>query len=400
MNFSIMLDVIIGMVFIYLVFSLLASAINEAIAAMLDSRSKWLAHGLQRLLQEPGKPKQADLVDALFAQPLLSQLGRRPLTSKFLGTPHGRSPNSIPPDLALPALLNSALSAGASSVVSKVYASVADIDAAVAAMPESALKANVLQLRTKGQVTLVDFEADFKAWFEDFGEEIGGWYRQKTHYVLLWIGFALAFAANLDSISLFRQLSLDPGARASLVKAAMAQAKLTEPSLTEQQAAVSAAQSSLNVARNDEKVLRTAASQCEAALPKDPAKDAAKVAACKTGVEAAIKLSADLAQKLSEARASHRQEVDKLTATLYEGGIKLGWDHGPAAKVFDLWSPSTWTAPLHEQFSLLKLLGLFLSGLALSLGAPVWFDLLKNLTSIRSVGLTRAESASKKKKSA
>ena len=51
MNFGIMIDVILGMVFIFLVFSLIASAINESIAAMFDSRSRWLAYGIGRLLQ-------------------------------------------------------------------------------------------------------------------------------------------------------------------------------------------------------------------------------------------------------------------------------------------------------------------------------------------------------------
>ena len=49
---STILDVAIGIVFIYLLVSLVISATNELIAALLKSRAKNLSKGIQVLLQD------------------------------------------------------------------------------------------------------------------------------------------------------------------------------------------------------------------------------------------------------------------------------------------------------------------------------------------------------------
>ena len=421
MNLSIMFDVIIGMVFIYLVFSLLASAINEAIAAIFDSRSRWLAYGIRRLLEpiDAGtinqmsglmrtffnvvnsfkafankylsgtfqveiKPNPAT---AFFSQPLLSNLGRRPFVAMF--TPKGRSPNYIPPDLALPGLLNTA-----SGLASKTYFTLAEIDQVIAKLPPSALKANLEQLRSKGQANFAQFEADFIKWFEGFGEEIGRWYRQKTYYMLLLVGFALAFVSNLDSIAIFRQLSIDPKARDTLVRAAVAEAELSEPTLKPKLDAAIAAQDKYKKMLEKQKGVKNATKACKDATKNDALKSEVCIAA-----ESSVANEVATALKdFEDAKTARSDEVAKLTTVLSDGGIKLGWGEALVPSKMKPSSIKEWLAPIKDQWSAIKFLGLFLSGLALSLGAPIWFDLLKNLVSIRSVGNSLAEEVGKKKK--
>ena len=68
---STILDVAVAIVFIYLLVSLVVSAINELIAAVLKSRAKNLVQGIQALLQDPS---QAGWVARLYEHPLIESL--------------------------------------------------------------------------------------------------------------------------------------------------------------------------------------------------------------------------------------------------------------------------------------------------------------------------------------
>lgn len=83
-----------------------------------------------------------------------------------------------------------------------------------------------------------------------------------------------------------------------------------------------------------------------------------------------------------------QKQTDELRTALESTGLKLGW------------APGEWSHLCDGGFAKwgLKLLGLLLSALAVSLGAPFWFDVLKSLASIRSVGLNLSEQGQQKAK--
>jgi len=66
------LDVVIGLVFVYLVASLIASAVNELFENRLNYRSKDLERGIKELLDHDG----SDIVKKLYDHPLISGLFR------------------------------------------------------------------------------------------------------------------------------------------------------------------------------------------------------------------------------------------------------------------------------------------------------------------------------------
>jgi hypothetical protein len=74
------------------------------------------------------------------------------------------------------------------------------------------------------------------------------------------------------------------------------------------------------------------------------------------------------------------ETVQQRSASLNASGLELGWTERA-------WH-DTWQSPL-SAFE--KLVGLLLSAFAVSMGAPFWFDLLKNLVAIRSVGKNLSE---------
>ena len=66
------LDTTIGLVFVYLMLSLVCTALNEWIASMLSRRAKTLYEGLKTLLWDPKKPS---LLADFYAHPLVQDLG-------------------------------------------------------------------------------------------------------------------------------------------------------------------------------------------------------------------------------------------------------------------------------------------------------------------------------------
>ncbi|HET8705964.1 MAG TPA: hypothetical protein VFM46_06645, partial [Pseudomonadales bacterium] len=70
-----------------------------------------------------------------------------------------------------------------------------------------------------------------------------------------------------------------------------------------------------------------------------------------------------------------RQTVSSAAADLNSNGLELGWKKMPSS--------------FSEYLS--KLAGLFISIVAISLGAPFWFSLLQRFMQVRASGLAPAE---------
>ena len=67
---SLMLDVAIGMVLVYLLLSFVAAAVREGVETLFKERSQFLQRGVTELLHDP------DLTAALFSHPQVSALYR------------------------------------------------------------------------------------------------------------------------------------------------------------------------------------------------------------------------------------------------------------------------------------------------------------------------------------
>lgn len=342
------IDIALGMIVVYLTFALGVTAFNEAVASFLSSRAKWLQRGVAALLT-PSSPKgKVELpvgTDAFFRSPFIAMLGSASGADKRFAASY------IPPWTMLQGLLD-AFNNGKTEALETI----AEIESAAMRLPEGApIRAAVEGLIAQASGDMEKFRTLVDKWFAEFDEQVRSWYRQKTQYVLVFLSAIVAGTLNLDTIQLVRQLSVDDKTRSALVvKAVDASAKTDLKQLLDK-TALDAAEKEL--------------SALQAESP--PAKEK---------VEAARK-------RLSEELA----RFDKAGADLIKGlatdGLQLGW----SAVAFGGMGPYEWA---------LKLIGLLLSAAALSLGAPFWFDLLKKVASIRSVGLDLTERAARAAKKA
>jgi hypothetical protein len=190
-------------------------------------------------------------------------------------------------------------------------------------------------LMTAASEELDSLQTRLEGWFNEKMDRVSGWYKRKTQVFLLLIGLALALGFNADSLMVGRTLWNNANLRDSV--SATAQAIVQSGGSLCQQASVTGATQSF-----DDQL------------------------SC---------LSSDVGQ------------INGL-------GLPLGW---PTPRGLDIRHPTTlfrglggdprtWNSSHYLGQVLQKVLGLLLTALAISLGAPFWFELLGRAINLRSSG--------------
>jgi hypothetical protein len=216
------LDVALGLVFIYLVLSLICSAACEAIESLLKSRSHYLKRGIQELLNDPsGK----ELVAELYSHPLVCSL----FTGRYNPAKNGNLPSYIPPANFALALMD--IAGIANSVKSAAGASGADaIQSALAAYSSKnpAVAQALLTLAHTADFDLNRMRTAIEAWYNSSMDRVSGWFKRRTHWVVLALGLIIAAGINADTILITNSIATDKSLRESLVAAASVEAKQSE----------------------------------------------------------------------------------------------------------------------------------------------------------------------------
>ncbi|NIS67293.1 MAG: hypothetical protein GTO05_19415 [Gemmatimonadales bacterium] len=288
------LDVVIGLAFVYLVLSLICSAMQELVAVLLSLRSATLREGIDNLLEDENL-KDANgavrnLADDVYQHALVRNLSKK-----------GKDPSYIPARSFALALLD-VLKDPASG-----RGALTEAKDTVDKLPSGRLKEALGALIDSAQGDIEKVRENIEGWFDDAMDRVSGWYKRTARRWMLGIAFGLAVIFNVDSIEVAKGLWQEPTLRAAVVQNA------------------------------DE-----------------------FVAAGDQSAEATI-------------RELH-QELDELA-------LPIGW-------------PARWGFSLEDVgLFLLALVGWALTALAVSLGAPFWFDGLGRLLNIRAAGQRPAKAA-------
>ncbi len=278
---STVLEVAIGVVFIYLLLSLICTALNEGISSLINKRGKNLFEGVKNLLNDPeftGLAQQVyhhGLVDGLsqnasdpkvpnrlpsymhsnnFSLALLDILGARgaiassdpnaPVDSKAAeklnaardaAVASAKDPKNLDLFNKAAEALEQALAVGR-TLAAKCPDPLGNIQAGVNALPDGHSKESMLVLidKTRREVTTLEHQAEafrknLEGWYNNSMDRVGGWYKRWTQKVLLVLGFVVVFATNADTLMLVQHLTSDGALRAALVNAAQDAAKLPPP---------------------------------------------------------------------------------------------------------------------------------------------------------------------------
>ena len=268
----------------------------------------------------------------------------------------------------------------AGEVKEDAFAAVATIKTAADTLPtNSPARKIILDLCARSNGDLERFRSLLESWFNTFEDQVTAWYKQKTHLVVGAMSLVLVCTMNIDTVALVRQLATDTKVRTAMVAVALEISNAPDLGKVFDTTARDKATAELTAKLGSEK---TAAE----ALAKDRNNATLKVEA-----QDAASAAATAQQTADTEQAAVMKRVADLAQGLTAAGVRVGWTAGDWAALWraDGVAPD-WLALL------VKLVGFLVSTAAISLGAPFWFNTLKTLASIRSVGPSTDESKAKR----
>ncbi|MGZ3628336.1 MAG: hypothetical protein ACXVDN_11775 [Ktedonobacteraceae bacterium] len=191
---SYILDIAIGLVFVYMLLSLLCSTINEqVITRILSLRAKTLEAGIQSMLDG-----NADLTKEVYANSLIQGLSQTTHSGKT------RNPSYIPSNIFAQAVL-------ALDVV-QTYTNKSD--------KQNSLIPSALALLIQKANGDPKKELDYiEQWYDDTMDRVSGWYKRNVQLIIFILGFIIVVGLNVDTIAIITNISNDSIIRAGLVSA-------------------------------------------------------------------------------------------------------------------------------------------------------------------------------------
>lgn len=223
-----------------------------------------------------------------------------------------------------------------------------------------------------------EFAKYLENWFDDSMFRVSGWYKRQTQFILIFLGFFAAVIFNVDTIEIAGKLSKDKNLRDQLIQSATAYTQSHRQGV--------AGSSGTNTAAPKElKEISDKWNKVDSLLNND-INDLNSLLAIGWGDFGASRNAKVIIERYP---MEYKQNFDiisqKTVAHSYESIIKVrGWilqriynNHWIKLKIGYVWK---------EMWRPKKLLGFLLTAMAISLGSPFWFDLLNKLINLRGAG--------------
>lgn len=330
------LEVAIGLFFGYLVLSLAVTAANEMSAAWFRRRAWMLRKGVVNLLDDEA------------------------LASRFYDHPIVRSLYSPPGPIARLPLMRRLVGRGPSYIPSRTFAiALLDVLQREPASEASRVEQVVTLLRKEADGDAQALKAHVETWFNDAMERVSGWYKRRTQVLLLLWATAVVVATNSDTLVITNALWRDPALRQAIVQRA-------EQYMAEQAPAAVPA-------------VTLATDQAPPPPPLPPDQQAeVDFQAASARYDAALQDLAELQLPIGWERST--SAVDDTGDPSLRLVTDTATDNWPGA-IWEAGAAGRWWQAIREHF-----IGWVLTILAVSLGAPFWFDTLNRIISIRSAG--------------
>lgn len=197
-----------------------------------------------------------------------------------------------------------------------------DVRDAVTKLSDSEIKKALLVLIDEASGDLKKVRDNIENWFDDAMDRVSGWYARKAQLITLFLALVVTVLLNADTIMIANSLSQDAALRATVIATA------------------------------GEYIMQTTSAETES--NKDPSK-----------------------------------KINEIRSQLQLLQLPIGWspkdkDANDTKKSIFCYLRAALPSDSPEWFS--KIAGLFITTMAVSLGAPFWFDILNKIVNLRSVG--------------
>jgi len=334
------LSVAIGLIFIFLLLSMLTSYVMELISALFEMRSKNLINAVQLLLEpttdqlngvnrlrqtwadgkeiwDKGISEAADeefqkaiaskinenFLKAFFTHPIIASLSR---------------PNKLPsyiPSREFGTVMLDLFAKAGTTETTKPEEFLAGVRNGVLTLQNNALRMAILPMVDNAEVLESDVEkkianvrSSIENWFNATMERSSGWYKRRVQWIAVLVGIVIALLLNADTIGITQSLWRDASLRQSISNAAQ-----------------------------------------------------------------------------QYIQGGNQPKADQALQTLNEMNLPLGWT-GRLADLNPITPLNPQDIPALPAEIFTKVIGLLITGLAISQGSTIWFDLLQNVINLRNSG--------------
>lgn len=277
---STIIDVAIGLIFVFFLLSVIASYINDFVSALLEWRSKDLENGVRALLSDP------DLADKVWNHPLVQGLKGK----------EGKRPTHIPPNTFALAVFDALVPGGNNP------SALQTVRTRALSLPESSARQALVSIIDAANGDVNKARSQVEDWFNAGMDHVSAVYKRRMTYLTMFVALAVSLIFGADTLAIGNGLWQEPALRAAVAGVASNQAP--------------------------------------------PSSAAGNLAVASTS-------------------GNNLQETIK---TLSQVSLPLGWTKLPQ-------TAGDWIQ---------KVLGLLMTTLAVSMGAPFWYQLLRTLSSARS----------------
>jgi len=182
------LEVAMGIMFVYFVLALICSAISEWISSLVSLRARTLEASLQNLLngKSSGDPDFAKIV---YAHPLIRALHT------------SGKPSYIPSQTFVTALLDTL------TVVADVDRSSSppthrNFRDAIAKLPQGNLQHALLVHFDEAEKDLAKARINIEQWYDHVMDRTSGWYKRRAQIIIVVLAFLSSVALNADTLAI------------------------------------------------------------------------------------------------------------------------------------------------------------------------------------------------------
>jgi hypothetical protein len=195
-----MLEVLAGLLFTFLLLSLLGTTLNELIAAWRGWRGFYLEEALKRLLEFKDDPT---VYEKFKNNAFYRQMMQHKAPLRVSQAPAWLSASNFSSILM--------------NVLKGKGKTVENVEDYLADLPEDSQLRQVLeQLKEEGHESLDAYKDRLQSWFDDVMWQASGWYKRHVQFVTLFVGLSIAGALNADSFQIYRHLTTNATARQEL----------------------------------------------------------------------------------------------------------------------------------------------------------------------------------------
>ena len=218
------LEVAIGVIFVFILTSIMCTAIREGIGAWLKTRAAFLEYGIRELLHD----KEAlGLAKHFYNHPLIFSLFPKGYTAgsatkrPTAWTRGGNLPSYIPAKNFAVALMDIAARGPETDALTSdpegPRISLAAIRMNIENLGNTAVQRVLLTAIDTAQGDLNAAQANIEAWYDSGMDRVSGWYKRSTQWVIFAIALAVSVGLNINTITIADYLYRNDAARAAIV---------------------------------------------------------------------------------------------------------------------------------------------------------------------------------------